>query len=298
MTESVDYLLQKYFGKHLEDKKVDYASNLSIVSEENGNGIVAFVINRSFIDSRMFDGFRKIVQQEFKVAYIIDIKGGVCANLKTAGMAIVFLVKGQLASPPAPLHIGEGRLTVETQLPSHLLAYARELRQRLTDAEELLWQLLRNRKVNNLKFRRQHPLKVGFILDFYCAEKKLGIEIDGGYHNTLHQKEYDIERTKVIQEYGIKIIRFTNDEVLYDTENVLKKIVLTPLLPSPIWRGAGGEANCAIHYTALDDFLHKEQKLQWLTKNPLKDISFKIIHPDKNNNWINPTENDIDNLLS
>jgi len=162
---------------------------------------------------------------------------------------------------PHPQHLsnlerGEGVRTVEVQLPPQLLAHARELRQNQTEAEEFLWQILRNRQLNNLKFRRQHPLRVGFILDFYCAEAKLGIELDGGYHNTAEQQEYDKARTESINEYGINIIRFTNEEVLEDTENVLKKILLTPSpshnlfltpspshnlfltpSPSPFWRG-------------------------------------------------------------
>jgi len=92
-----------------------------------------------------------------------------------------------LTLDPSPL--GEGLVTVETQIPAQLLANAKKLRKNQTEAEDLLWQLLRNRQLNNLKFRRQHPLKVGFILDFYCAEAKLGIEIDGGYHSRTEQKE-------------------------------------------------------------------------------------------------------------
>jgi very-short-patch-repair endonuclease len=152
-----------------------------------------------------------------------------------------------------PLHFGEGTgvRTVEVQLPSGLLANARELRQNQTEAEEFLWQILRNRQLNNLKFRRQHPLKAGFILDFYCAEMKLGIELDGGYHNTTEQQELDAERTKIINEYGINIIRFTNEEVLEDIENTLKKIISSPRPgghPSPIWRGAGGEEEKAFDW--------------------------------------------------
>jgi very-short-patch-repair endonuclease len=152
-----------------------------------------------------------------------------------------------ISSPPTPLHFGEGgptewneERTVEIQIPSQLLANARELRKNQTKAEELLWQLLRGRKLNGLKFRRQHPLKAGFIIDFYCAERKLGIELDGGYHDDIDQQEYDAERTMIIKEYGINIIRFKNDEVLFDTENVLKRIVAA-IPPSPVWRGAGGE---------------------------------------------------------
>ena len=154
------------------------------------------------------------------------------------------------SSPPSPLHFGEGCpagrgedevRTVEIQLPPQLLAYARDLRKNQTEAEDLLWQLLRNRKFNHLKFRRQHPLVAGFILDFYCAEIKLGIELDGGYHNETEQKEYDEERTKIVNEYGINIIRFKNDDIFLDIENVLKKIIIAATPPSPNWRGVGGE---------------------------------------------------------
>jgi type I restriction enzyme M protein len=138
---------------------------------------------------------------------------------------------------------GEGRSdirTVEHQIPKQLLENARELRKNQTEAEELLWQLLRNRQLNNLKFRRQHPLKAGFILDFYCAESKLGIEIDGGYHNEKEQREYDAERAKIIQEYGIRIIRFTNEQVLKNTEQVLNNIAAAAApTSSPSGEGLG-----------------------------------------------------------
>jgi type I restriction-modification system DNA methylase subunit len=141
-----------------------------------------------------------------------------------------------LTLDPSPL--GEGLVTVETQIPAQLLANAKKLRKNQTEAEDLLWQLLRNRQLNNLKFRRQHPLKVGFILDFYCAEAKLGIEIDGGYHSRTEQKEYDETRTKIINEYGIRIIRFVNEQVLQNTEQVLKDIV-SASSPFSNRRGAG-----------------------------------------------------------
>ena len=153
------------------------------------------------------------------------------------------------SSPPTPLHFGEGGRTVETQIPPQLLVNARELRKNQTEAEELLWQLLRGRQLCNLKFRRQHPLKAGFILDFYCAEIKLGIEIDGGYHTQLEQQEYDADRTQIINEYGISIIRFTNDEVLKNTTEVLKKILnSSPHPPSPNGEGQGVRKTDIFHY--------------------------------------------------
>ena len=106
-----------------------------------------------------------------------------------------------------------------------LIAYARELRKNQTNAEELLWQLLRNRQLNNLKFRRQHPIFPAFILDFYCNEKKIAIELDGSHHNEADQKTYDEDRTGQLSLIGIKVIRFANSEVINDTERVLQQIL-------------------------------------------------------------------------
>jgi type I restriction-modification system DNA methylase subunit len=153
-----------------------------------------------------------------------------------------FFDRGKELLIPGPSPHGEGSElipTVEHQIPRQLLLNARELRKNQTEAEDLLWQLLRNRQLNDLKFRRQHPLKVGFILDFYCAEVKLGLEVDGGYHTEKEQQEYDAERTKIINEYGIKIIRFTNEQVLQDTEQVLQEIIHAASPPSPNGEGPG-----------------------------------------------------------
>ncbi len=115
-----------------------------------------------------------------------------------------------------------------------------------TEAEERLWQALRNRKVENCKFRRQHPIG-NVILDFYCHERKLAVEIDGGYHNEQEQKEHDAARTQVVNEFGIRVIRFSNEEVLKDTETTVNKISEAlkggPAdAPLSERRGAGGEA--------------------------------------------------------
>ena len=88
-------------------------------------------------------------------------------------------------------------------------ARAKELRFNQTAAERLLWNHLRNRQVNNLKFRRQHPFGP-FIVDFYCAEAKLILEIDGDTH--LDQVEYDQKRTSWLEEQGSRVIRFTNEK--------------------------------------------------------------------------------------
>ncbi len=153
-----------------------------------------------------------------------------------------FFDRGKELLNPAPSPPGEGSESitpVEKHLPKQLLANARELRKKQTEPEELLWQLLRNRQLNDLKFRRQHPLKVGFILDFYCAEAKLGIEIDGDYHNKEEQQLRDAERTKIISEYGIRIVRFTNEQVLQNIVQVLNDIIKAASPPSPNGEGQG-----------------------------------------------------------
>jgi very-short-patch-repair endonuclease len=107
------------------------------------------------------------------------------------------------------------------KLPEDIRAYARDLRSRMTDAEALLWMLLRNRRIAGAKFRRQHP-EGRYILDFYCDEKKLGIELDGGQHGEA--VEYDQQRDDWLQIQGIRMLRFWNNQMLTETEAVMEAI--------------------------------------------------------------------------
>ena len=88
---------------------------------------------------------------------------------------------------------------------------ARDLRKVQTKAEEKLWQAVRNGKVCNLKFRRQHAFD-DYILDFYCHKIKLAVEVDGEVHNDPEVAAYDVIRTNNLNEHGITVLRFTNDE--------------------------------------------------------------------------------------
>src|SRR4051812_17997266 len=100
---------------------------------------------------------------------------------------------------------------------------ASALRKEMTDAEKVLWNFLRRKNVSGYTFRRQHPLGQ-FIADFYCHKAQLVIEVDGGIHHSESQKEYDENRTYLINELGLNVIRFSNDEVLKETEKVIEKI--------------------------------------------------------------------------
>ena len=97
-----------------------------------------------------------------------------------------------------------------------LYQYGRELRQESTEAEKLLWAELRNRKLNGWKFRRQHPLDK-FIVDFYCNEKKLVVELDGSVHSEKINKEYDEARTAMLSGLNVIVLRFKNEEVVNDS---------------------------------------------------------------------------------
>ena len=100
-----------------------------------------------------------------------------------------------------------------------LKAFARENRNNQTNAEKCLWQCLRGGELG-VKFKRQHII-YDFIADFVCLERDLIIEVDGAYHFTDSQMEYDVYRTKDLERFGFRVIRFTNDEVINETEKVL-----------------------------------------------------------------------------
>lgn len=100
---------------------------------------------------------------------------------------------------------------------------AEALRNQMTEAERVLWEALRERRLDGLKFRRQHPANK-FVLDFYCHQAKLAIELDGQYHEDKAQQFYDADRTINLDELGIKVIRFQNEEVLENLDEVLVKI--------------------------------------------------------------------------
>jgi very-short-patch-repair endonuclease len=119
---------------------------------------------------------------------------------------------------------------------------AKQLRRNMTATEKIVWQELRSRFLSEYKFRRQHPVRE-FIVDFICLERGLVIEIDGGIHQRSEVKERDENRTVELERMGLKVIRFTNDEVMNDL-NAVKHKIKAELLSPPLLleRGPGGEA--------------------------------------------------------
>ena len=156
----------------------------------------------------------------------------------------------------------------------HILkAHGRDNRKEPTEAEDALWQALRNRQLDGYKFRRQHQIG-SFIADFACISEKLVVEVDGEYHSTAEQKEFDEARTAYLNGAGFRVVRFTNQQVLGDLKGVLGKLrgVLAsppgPLSdgegetesrvvsrsPSPSERGPGGEA-FDLHRPYMDEIV-------------------------------------------
>jgi very-short-patch-repair endonuclease len=109
---------------------------------------------------------------------------------------------------------------------------ATELRNNTTEAENILWNELKNRKVFKVKFRRQHPIDI-FIADFYCHKYKLVVEVDGGIHSDIEVQERDDGRKHDIEKLGIKILRFTNSEIMTDIQTV-KQRILDEIKSNPI----------------------------------------------------------------
>ena len=107
--------------------------------------------------------------------------------------------------------------------PASSFVKARILRQNMTIAEKALWECLKNKQFENLKFRRQHPLHI-YIVDFYCHELGLIIEIDGEYHNEVSQIQKDLDRTELLKFQNLHLIRFTNDAVVNSLGKVLDEL--------------------------------------------------------------------------
>jgi phosphoribosylformylglycinamidine synthase len=166
------------------------------------------------------------------------------AQARSVGAAAV-------ASPPSPLSGGEGepddlflveepagvygdggtgiegRLTADRKnWDEKLKPFGRHMRHHPTEAEDTLWQAVRDRQLADVKFRRQHTIGP-FIVDFFSPDHQLIVEVDGDVHAEAEQAEYDTGRTIELEKLGYRIIRFTNDEVLNSLPSVLQKIKTT-----------------------------------------------------------------------
>jgi very-short-patch-repair endonuclease len=105
--------------------------------------------------------------------------------------------------------------------PDYIIELAKDMRSNMTKAEERLWSAINKRQINDLKFRRQHPI-YRYILDFYCYEKQVAIEVDGEIH--IKQKDNDNYRDEFLKSVGIRTIRIHNEEIINNLNAVIEKM--------------------------------------------------------------------------
>lgn len=154
--------------------------------------------------------------------------------------------------------------------PGYVKTLAKDLRKDQTKAEDIFWDVARNRQIEWLKFRRQSPFG-RYIADFYCSEISLVIELDGKIHE--NQQEYDEIRDDIISKYGVNILRVKNEEIFENLQWVIQKII--DLIPSPLRRGVGWGYSSSS--TSSPTLLHEEKGviyhlLKWV--DPSKDQSY------------------------
>jgi len=120
-------------------------------------------------------------------------------------------------------------LNSKTKLVAIAKVICRELRKNSTEAEKKFWDAVRNKKLNGKKFYRQYPFfhditgkETFFIADFFCYEEKLIIELDGKYHK--YRLKEDKERIKILNHLGLRLIRFSNDDIMNDLNGVIIKV--------------------------------------------------------------------------
>ncbi|MEI6554359.1 MAG: phosphoribosylformylglycinamidine synthase [Paludibacter sp.] len=212
---------------------------------------------------------KKIAERERAPFYVV--------GETTGDMRLTF------AMPPNPLK-GEQKAGMQTAYPS-LYSRLKELavknRHNPTPAEEFLWEQLKGKNLDNYKFRRQHIIG-DCIADFVCLQNKLVIEVDGGYHNDPEVIEYDKLRTQLFEEYEFKVIRFTNEEVLNNIDNVLNSIKseLTSYTPP-----SGGWGANPIDL-ALEDMFGKPPRMVIVDNSVVEKYAAPEISEDKLQSYI------------
>lgn len=183
----------------------------SLTSKTSGEG----EIRKSLIEARLVD-------------CIVNLPGKLFLNTQIPA-SLWFIRRGRDEPSPRPSPRGRGSYRGGYDF-SGLVERARELRKKETKAEEVFWELVRDRSFLDLKFRRQHQIG-DYIVDFYCHEENLIVELDGSVHDTPERKKADHKRDKYLTGLGNTVLRFPNSELLNDPEAVLHSIQ-TSLSPS------------------------------------------------------------------
>ncbi|WP_066834235.1 methionine synthase [Rufibacter ruber] len=245
--------LVEYIDQDVEEARHLYSKPLEVIEGPLMDGMN--VVGDLFGEGKMF------LPQVVKSARVMKKAVAYLLPFIEEEKARVAALEAEDGPHPQPLSHGEGSsadalgnfvFTSPAEKWKVLKEFAQHNRQEPTKAEDVLWQALRNRKLEGFKFRRQHTIEE-FIADFACLNPRVVVEVDGEIHE--QQQEYDALRTDYLNSLGFRVIRFTNEEVLTQIPQVLEKIrkelqkeplpLPTPSAdtPSPRERGQGGEVS-------------------------------------------------------
>ncbi|MDO9154422.1 MAG: phosphoribosylformylglycinamidine synthase [Paludibacter sp.] len=198
------------------------------------------------------EAVRRIAERERSPFYVV--------GETTGDMRLTFLFPNPLKGEPKA-----GMQRAYPSLYSRLIELAVKHRYNPTQAGEFLWEQLKGKHLDNYKFRRQHIIG-DCIADYVCLQNKLVVEVYGGYHSDPEVIEYDKLRTQLFEEYGFKVIRFTNEEVLGNIENVLNAIKTELAKQTP---PLGGWGACPIDLPL--DYLFGKPPRMVITDNTIEE---------------------------
>jgi len=210
------------------------------------NPTLVVLTDRNDLDDQLFGQFQRCHDILGQMPIQATDRAHLRELLNRASGGVVFTTLQKFAPlepSPRPSPSGRGSEQYRGGFDfSGLKKEVRELRLKQTEAESLLWELLRNRKLAGAKFRRQHQFGE-YVTDFFCDDAKLVVECDGAPHSTPERAKIDQKRDAYLKSQGLSVLRFENARVLSDPEGVLDEIASH--LPSTFGRGAGGEGNVA-----------------------------------------------------
>jgi very-short-patch-repair endonuclease len=217
-------ILQDRSGKRLKEYEVEVVNDELIVTDEEGEFFKYNPSNKESqrIQETLFHEKQTIIEN---CLFGVDINSN---SVKICRLRLwIELLKNAYyikSSSPNLGEVSEGRRG-QNQLNNlpHLKTFRKELRNNLTPAEAKLWTLLKGKQMQGRKFRRQHSV-ANYILDFYCPEERLAIELDGQGHFEATQAEYDKERDLFLETFGIKVVRFENKWVWDNPEGLLEEV--------------------------------------------------------------------------
>lgn len=245
---------------------LDLIENYTLFSESKGN------VSKLVARNHQFLGVNAVIQRLGEMRSLNDRASfNEDASKKTLTPALSQRERGQKKDDvPSSYEDGEHSHYRGGFDFSGLVKRARELRQKQTPAEELLWELLRNRQFLGLKFRRQHQIG-NYIVDFFCAQHHLIIEADGNIHDTEDKSKHDKIRDKGFLSQGFQIIRISNDTILNNPQKALELIAaklpsppenattkMNSNSPSPSGRGVRGEGNTPCQHSGIGVFWHTQ----------------------------------------